>query len=235
MKILQIATVVALMSCLVVAQEYYRCHEYSKGDFTLNPKIAHSRVVMAIPKTWPKQERNSLILLLLDKSGRELKMSQYITCLYGKSIYGNNPDGYICGGEDDAGRIWMRSDISISFPKEYKLNVDIEQDRTREIARAAMDLKRGITSAKASSVECPLYVEKLYDPTRSTEHGDEPLLNVCYDSKQSSKQQILYSGCFMSPKSCLAIGKQHFGHYENPESSYRAFLRCSDSQPRAKH
>lgn len=231
MQIVRILMVLIVMSSLGMSKDYYRCYEYSPSNFKLNPQVSYDRMILSVPKVWPKQETNSLILLFLDKDGREMKMSQYVNCKYGKSIYGESIDGYICGGECDAGQLFMKKDMSLSFPKEYKLSVDIEGGMNAVQERADLDLKKGIALANSHSVKCPPYVEKLFNPTRDGEHGGDPLLNVCYKKKSRKEGKIQYQGCFMSPKKCNSIGKEHFGHYQSIEDSYRAFLRCIDSGP----
>ena len=204
---------------------YYDCYEYSARDFATDPKLKFERAVLAIPGDWPKFTRQPLIFLLLDRRGRALIASQYLECTSKK-------DGeFRCGGECDAGEIFMRADRTLYLRGRYRLEVDLPTGKYQEEKRAKFDIVSSSGESTPFPAICPLYVERLYNRYRDGEGNDDPLLNVCYDNKRNLYGRWLYRGCSMQSKRCDAIGKKNFGHYEDIESTYRGFLRCKDSTP----
>ncbi len=226
MQWIRVMIIGAMVWSAGMANEYFRCHEYHATDFRIGQRVPFERVVLAAPKVWPQNTIQPLILLFLDKSGREEKASQYLFCTWNeeKALYR-------CGGECDAGELFLEKDLSMRLMGTNKLEVDIPVDPYQEEKRTHLDLRKGIEKAKAQKVTCPLYTERLFNPEALGGYSADPLLNVCYTAKSKQGAAWIYEGCLMNAKPCKQIGKQHFGHYENVDSAYQAFLRCVDAVP----
>ncbi len=209
------------------AGSYYRCYAYTPADFKVKTTAPYERIVLAVPKPWPKETIQPLVMLFLSQDGRKMTMSQYLGCVW------DSAKGYYrCGGECDAGEVMMGKDMSLYFDTDYKLEVDIEVEKYREEERAGMDLSPGTVRAKATPITCPLYVETLFNPLRDGQYNDGPLRNVCYDTKVKTMSGWRYEGCTLRNRSCHSIHKAHFGKYPSQDDAYQAFLRCVDSQPK---
>jgi len=207
---------------------YHRCYEYKADDFTLTPPQPFERMVLVVPKDWRGPETHPMVLLLTDRSGRKERMSQWLICDHNTT---RGRGRYRCGGECDGGEVFVGEDMSLNLDTQYKLSVDIPVGRDEEGKRAKLDLKKGIDSAQAHEVSCPLYTERLYNPERLGDKSGEPLLDVCYTRKTKTKGHAHYHGCFMTTSRCRTIHREHFGHYPDIDSAYAAFLRCVDSRP----
>jgi hypothetical protein len=154
------------------------------------------------------------------------RLSQYPTCTWSKER-----GLYRCGGECDAGELFLEKDFSIRLIEPYKLELDIPVALYQEERRAKLDLRKDIQKSRAHQTTCPLYTERLFNPEALGGHTADPLLNVCYVSKVRRGTSWAYEGCLMNANPCKRIGKQHFGHYPNIEDAYKAFLRCVDAIP----
>ena len=227
MEWLRNALIVGLLGSFGMAQGFYRCHEYRPNDFVVDTPVSWQRVVVAIPKTFPEEEKYPAVLLFLDRSGRRMSMEQNIYCHRDK-----HQAGYVCRAESDMGSIRMGRDRALYFDPNEKIAVNIEVPNKEEQEDAVMDLKAGIRQAQAHAIACPPYVEQVFDPIREGEHGEAgPLTYVCYTGKRERNHSVYYSGCSMEPRNCAETGKKHFGYYPGNINVYDAYLRCVDGQP----
>ncbi len=220
-----------VMGSWLMGGSYHRCYAYRADDILLTPPESFARMILVVPRDWDVQDTHPMVLLLTDRSGREERMSQYLMCDHNLT---QSRGRYRCGGECDAGEVWVGTDKSLSLDTPYPLEVDIPAKPYEEETRTELHLKPGISSAKAHAVPCPLYVERLYNPERPGARPEDPLLNVCYTHKSTQQGTTHYQGCFLTPSRCATLHRQHFGHYPDEARAYRGFLRCVDSRPHAK-
>ncbi len=219
---------IVVAGSLAVGGGYHSCYEYQADDFVLTPPLPYERIVLVVPRDWKRpNETHPLVLLLTDRSGRKERMSQYLLCDH------NTTRGrYRCGGECDGGEVFVGEDMSLNLDTPYKLDLDIPTvGKYEEEKRTELNLRKGLSSAQGREVPCPLYTERLYNPERLGDKPDEPLLNVCYTRKTTTKGHLRYHGCFMTTARCNAVHREHFGYYPSIDRAYAGFLRCVDSNP----
>jgi len=211
----------------------YRCYEYEASHFVVPRGSAFERVILAVPREWPRDEMHPLVLLFLDRGGRYRRMDQYLVCRW-KETSGR----YRCSGECDAGMIWLDRTMTLQLASTDRLELDEGDERSSDTGvdgrEKRVQLRFGGTDRlKGRRVACPPCVERLYDSGRDGD-GSDPLLFVCYRRKTTKNNSFRYEGCQLSARPCDAIGRKHFGHDENQDASYEDFLRCVDSAPRSR-
>jgi len=216
---------ILLLGGVMRAEDFYRCYEYKTDDFRVDSPLPWERVVLAVPKIFPTEEKYPALMLLLDRAGRRESMSQYLYCR--RDPHGS---GYICGGECDGGTVRLTDRWSLYFGKKEMLGLDMvasSSDGADE--RAPMRLKKGIQKTQGHPVSCPPLVEMEFNPERDGEHAQRaPALNVCYRARHTVLDRVWYTGCTIRARPCVQSGQKHFGHYSNGAETYEAFLRCLD-------